>query len=40
MKSVILCLSYSTLDQAEGQSEQRQTQGAEKWGKVQDGKLV
>jgi DNA invertase Pin-like site-specific DNA recombinase len=40
MKNAILYLRYSTPEQAEGQSEQRQTQGAERWCKEHDAKLV
>ncbi len=40
MKNAILYLRYSTPEQAEGQSEQRQTQGAERWCKEQGEKLV
>src|SRR5262245_13082319 len=40
MNSAALYLRYSTLEQAEGQSEQRQIQGAERWCREHDGKLV
>lgn len=40
MKNAILYLRYSTPEQAQGQSEQRQTQGAERWCKEQGEKLV
>jgi DNA invertase Pin-like site-specific DNA recombinase len=39
MKNAILYLRYSTAEQAEGQSEQRQTQGAERWCKEHGEKL-
>lgn len=40
MKNAILYLRYSTPEQAEGQSEQRQTQGAERWCKEHNERLV
>ena len=40
MKNAILYLRYSTPEQAEGQSEQRQTQGAERWCKEHGEKLI
>lgn len=40
MKNAILYLRYSTAEQAEGQSEQRQTQSAERWCKEHGEKLV
>lgn len=40
MKDAILYLRYSTPEQADGQSEQRQTQAAEKWCKEHGEKLV
>ena len=40
MKNAILYLRYSTAEQAEGQSEQRQTQGAERWCKEHGENLI
>ncbi len=40
MNGAILYLRYSTVEQAEGQSEQRQTQSAERWCKDYQVKLV
>jgi len=40
MKNAILYLRYSTAEQAEGQSEQRQTQAAERWCKEHGEKLI
>jgi DNA invertase Pin-like site-specific DNA recombinase len=40
MKNAILYLRYSTLEQAEGQSEQRQTERGEKWCKEHGEKLI
>ncbi len=40
MKNAILYLRYSTPEQVDGQSEQRQTQGAERWCRKHDEKLV
>lgn len=40
MNGAVLYLRYSTPEQAEGQSEQRQTQGAQKWCKEHGEKLL
>jgi len=40
MNSAALYVRYSTVEQAEGQSEQRQIQGAERSCREHDGKLV
>ena len=40
MDNAILYLRYSTAEQADGQSEQRQTQSAEQWSKEHGAKLV
>lgn len=40
MKNAILYLRYSTPEQADGQSELRQTQGAERWCREHGEKLV
>jgi len=40
MQKAILYLRYSTPEQSEGQSEQRQIQGAERWCKEHDARLV
>lgn len=40
MQTAILYLRYSTPEQSEGQSEERQIQGAQRWCKEHDAKLV